>query len=788
MKCNPPLISRRKALTLLSGAGASALPRLAFTRPLALLGERVAIPLKLESQATGLADIVTHTNSAGDHTGSFVRPQSTLATAEAIKLAGKACEMWVTLVGPHTLRVSLLPVSSAGQVQQVEEDIILVPRRWPAAAAILRSRKESRKISWGESELVLSGDPPQVSIGSGGSILQQLEFRPEDASVRFLMSQEPVWGLGEGGRQFDRRGAAYPMRHGERVPDLRTDGARLPIPWVIGAGGWALFFHTPFGTFDLTGRKGVFQPRTGQPALPLDVFAVVAERPDQILREYAGLTGFPHMPPVWALGYQQSHRTLSGREEVMSEAETFRRKKLPCDVLIYLGTGFCPSGWNTGHGSYEFNPHVFPDPKQMIEKLHEEDFRIVLHEDKPPRHLHGRVTDTGAAAENPEDAAFYWKEHLKVFELGIDGWWADEGDWLDDTACLVRNRTYWEGAQQARPNVRPYTLNRNGYAGIQRYGWVWSGDIDCTWDTLRDQVAVGLNLGLSGMPYWGTDTGGFRTTPELTGELYARWFQFSAFCPLFRSHGRTWKLRLPWGWDTGSYGPIEVPQSALPPPGELHNAKVEPVCQKYLNMRYRLLPYLYTLVREAHETGLPIMRALWLHYPEDPRARTRSDEYLWGPDMLVAPVFEKGAQARKLYLPQGAWYDFWTEEKIEGGREIMRVVDLATLPLYVRAGSILPMGPVRQCTTETDREPVELVVYPGAGGRMGLYEDDGLTFNFRKGEFTRTRAIWEDKSRRMTLTVEGAARPREKQFRLRVVPESSPRLVTCKREKTVVKL
>ncbi|MGH7868077.1 MAG: TIM-barrel domain-containing protein, partial [Candidatus Dormibacteraceae bacterium] len=338
--------------------------------------------------------------------------------------------------------------------------------------------------------------------------------------------------------------------------------------------GWALFFNQPFGSFGLMGDQGQFEPWPTERPLPLDIFLVVAQDPQGLFSEYARLTGFPHMPPIWALGYQQSHRTLASREEVLSEAKTFRDKHLPCDVLIYLGTGFCPSGWNTGHGSFTFNKNVFPDPQEMIREFHQEDFRVALHVVKPPEHLHGRVSDTGTAAQEDDDAAHYWKEHLSVFDLGVDGWWADEGDPLDPIACLVRNRMYWEGPQIERPNVRPYTLNRNGYAGIQRYGWLWSGDIDCTWDAFKAQIAVGINTGLSGMPYWGTDTGGFVTTPELTGEMYVRWFQFSAFCPLFRSHGRTWKLRLPWGWDTGDYGPTEMErhrgESPLPDPRELH--------------------------------------------------------------------------------------------------------------------------------------------------------------------------------------------------------------------------
>ena len=166
---------------------------------------------------------------------------------------------------------------------------------------------------------------------------------------------------------------------------------------------------------------------------------------------------------------------------------------------------------------------------------------------------------------------------------------------------------------------------------MQRYGgWIWSGDIDSRWKTLAAQVPVGLNHSLSVSPFWGTDVGGFYPTRELTGELYVRWFQFGAFCPSFRAHGRTWHLRLPWGWNTGEFGPREHPED--PDPNELHNAAVEPICRKYLELRYRLLPYKYTLCREAHDTGLPLMRALWLHYPDDEQAVMRGDEYLWGRD------------------------------------------------------------------------------------------------------------------------------------------------------------
>jgi alpha-glucosidase (family GH31 glycosyl hydrolase) len=306
-----------------------------------------------------------------------------------------------------------------------------------------------------------------------------------------------------------------------------------------------------------------------------------------------------------------------------------------------------------------------------------------------------------------------------------------------------------------RPNVRPWSLHRNGFAGTARYGgWIWSGDTMSRWATLAAHVPVGLNHSLSLTPFWGSDIGGFVATRELTGELYTRWFQFAAFNPLFRSHGRTWHLRLPWGWNTGEYGPIETP--GHPDPSELQNAEVEPICRKYLELRYQLLPYNYTLMREACDRGLPPMRALWLHYPHDPAAVGLGDEYLWGRDMLVAPVVEKGAKMRRVYLPAGVWYDFWTGEKLAGSRWIERPVDLATMPLYVRAGGIIPLDPVRQYTSEPAPEPTTLNIYPGANGSFTLYDDDGVSLDYRKDIATWTRFNWDDRAN--TFTMEPGAR------------------------------
>ena len=350
---------------------------------------------------------------------------------------------------------------------------------------------------------------------------------------------------------------------------------------------------------------------------------------------------------------------------------------------------------------------------------------------------------------------------------------------------------YWDGARLWRPNERPYALHRNGHAGMQRYAaFLWSGDVYSTWETLKTHVPVAVNTGLSGIPYWGTDIGGFVPTSEYLGDLYVRWFQFAAFCPLFRSHGRTWHLRLPWGWNLGELGPEETATyqgAGRPPDAELHNAQVEPICKKFLELRYRLMPYLYSAVRETARTGMPIMRALWLHYPDDPVAVARGDQYLWGRDMLVAPVVEKGATSRRLYLPRGAWFDFWTEDKADGGREIDRAVDLATMPLYVRAGAIIPMGPVKQYTAEPVDGPLTVTVYPGANGSSSLYEDDGATLDYRKNAGTsRFSFRWVDATRMLAVSGGSADSPRT--FNARVAGATALKPVKVAGSPVTVKL
>ena len=545
-------------------------------------------------------------------------PGERAAAETTLQIAGRESEIQIAAVSACTFRLSILPIER-GQPSQVPANGSLVQNSWGPAIANLRGDVRAQTVKCGSLSVGVSPDPLAFSIATAkGETVQQLTVDQKTGAVSFAAGDSPLLGLGEGGKQFDRRGAIDAMVSGQDGYHLHTHGGRVPIPWLISTGGWAMFVHQPVGTFDFTGPVAKFLPASADATLPLDIFFIAASEPATIMSEYARLTGHAEMPPLWSFGYQQSHRTLASEEEVVGEAKTFREKRLPCDAMIYLGTGFCPSGWNTENGSFVWNSRVFPDPKKVLDELHKENFRAVVHVVILSDKLRGTVRDACELSRFDEaQASCHWDAHRKDFAMGVDGWWPDEGDPLDISSRLVRNRMYWEGPQIDRPNERPYALHRNGYAGMQRYAsFLWSGDVYSTWETLQVQVPIGVNTGLTGIPYWGTDIGGFVPTPEFTAELYVRWFQFGAFCPLFRCHGRAWKLRLPWGWNTGETGPVEITNyngAAIPDASQLHNAQVEPICRKYLELRYRMLPYLYSVAREGAATGMPIMRALWLH-------------------------------------------------------------------------------------------------------------------------------------------------------------------------------
>jgi alpha-glucosidase/alpha-D-xyloside xylohydrolase len=765
------------------------------------------------------------------HTVAFVLA-ATLGTApvdaQPITAAGQPAQLDVRAAGERSLRITLKPVSFT---EPFPINPAIVNRREWAPALSLRTLARPVRKRIGALSVDVRPDPLTLRVtNQAGALVQEIVFE-RDGTLSFRLDDHPVLGLGEGGPlpdkgaawrehpvQFDRRGRLDTMQ-----PRWQADmyGSRNPVAMLLGTGGWGLFVAAPWGQVDLRqSARGVFIPWTPSDAervpqternqqqalakgLPppatvvpglYDLFVFDAADPATAMKDFSVLTGPAAMPPLWALGYMQSHRTLENDAQMVGIADTFRRKQIPLDAVIYLGTGFTPRGWNTKQPSFQFNPDVFTrDPAAVIADLHARHVKVVVHmvpwdRDRLPT-LQGTIPPRPGETLDDSHLASYWRQHVPLVKAGIDAFWPDEGDWFNLHERITRHQLYYQGHLATTPNVRPWSLQRNGYPGIAQWGgWVWSGDTDSSWKTLEAQIAVGLNYSLSIGPYWGSDIGGFYANNELTGELYARWFQFAAFCGSFRSHGRTWWTRLPWGWGLAEMGPREHNNTNAPIPpddrrniltSELNNAAIEPIARKYAELRYQLLPYTYTLAWEARARGLPLMRAMWLHYPDDIRARGIGTQFLWGRDLLVAPVFTKGATTRDVYLPQGDWYDWWTSEKVAGGGTVTRAVDLGTMPLYVRAGAIVPVDPVRQYTSQTVTEPTTLKVYTGADGDYTLYADDGISQDYLAARGTWIRMVWNDRRRQLSLEPGGPAGatnlPTTRTFRVVLLPAGTTR-------------
>lgn len=720
----------------------------------------------------------------------------------------------IRAVGESSVRITLCPVGMEGEFVATP---VLVDFVKSAPVLEIDPSALGETISAEVGSLRVSVEPLPLTVkvsNAAGKTVQQLTFE-NDGALTFRLDDQPVVGLGEGGPgfgeevdwrkqpvEFDRRGRLHEMRpHWQR----QAYGSRNPVALMFGTSGWGLYIPMPWGRVDLSdSHEGRFLPldpasadlkrqsfanqgdQLGKgvpPAASLvpgyfDVFVFDASDPTAAMRDIAKISGHAVMPPKWALGYMQSHRTLEDDAQMLRIVDTFREKQIPLDAVIYLGTGFTPRGWNTRQPSFGFNPEVFHrDPREVLADLHARSVKVVLHmvpwdRDRLPT-LRGSIPPATNEDTGPGHLAAYWREHEPLVAAGVDGWWPDEGDWFDLFERMKRHQLYYEGPLSTQPEVRPWSLHRNGHLGVARWGgWIWSGDTDSSWKSLETQIANGINHSLSVSPYWGTDIGGFFPSAELDGELYARWFQFGAFCPSFRAHGQTWQTRLPWGWGQSDRGPLE---SNTPPlAAAMNNPEIEPIAKRYAELRYRLLPYNYSLAWQARAEGLPLIRALWLHNPDDPRAAAIGDQYLWGRDILVAPVYEKGADTRDVYLPAGIWYDWWTLEKHTGRQTITRDVDLGTLPLFVRAGAIIPLDPLRQFTAQPVNEPTTLRIFPGADGQFTFYDDDGVSLDYLKDEQTIINMQWNDAAQTLSLLPggDGTARTTPREFIVEIATDT----------------
>ncbi len=736
------------------------------------------------------------------------------ALSQPIRINGTHAQLAIRPVAQKAVRITIKPYDYPTTFPYTPS----VAENLPVSKAVIDQKDITGTLvrKCGALTVTISNHPLTVTVSKDrGRLVQSLVFDSTGA-IHFKTGNRPVLGLGEGGPnpargvnwrelpvQFDRRGAMDSMQ-----PRWQSNayGSRNPVAMLVGTSGWGLFVATPWVLADLRDAgEGVLIPWKPTPAdvlpqneknqdlqqgkgLPpvennrpglYDIFVFDAEEPAVLMKDFSTVTGPAVLPPKWALGYMQSHRTLRDETQMTGVVDTFRQKKIPLDAVIYLGTGFAPRGWNTQQPSFTPHPEVFAnsDIEPFITGMHNRHVKVVLHmvpwdRDSLPT-LEGSIPAKPGEPLRPGHIQPYWQQHIPLVSKGVDAFWPDEGDWFNLHERIKRHQLYYQGSLFSSPQKRPWSLQRNGYPGIAQWGgWVWSGDTESSWKTLEAQIAVGLNYSLSIGPYWGSDIGGFYSGPETTGELYARWFQFGSFCGSFRSHGRTWRTRLPWGWGQSIMDPIEDRQP--PPASALNDPTIEPIVKQYDELRYQLLPYTYTLAWEARFTGLPLMRALWLHYPSDTIATGIGSQYLWGRDLLIAPVFEKGARAKKLYLPEGDWYDWWTKEKVAGKQYITRAVDLSVMPVYVRAGAIIPLDTIRQYSTERVTTPTTLEVYTGADGDFTLYEDDGQSQDYLQKKGSWIHLQWNDRDKKLTLQP-GAPKgytnlPVNRTFRVRLQP------------------
>ncbi len=595
-----------------------------------------------------------------------------------------------------------------------------------------------------EAPAALPEEPPLLSQTENGGLWMD----GWEVGVRFdLWPGERFFGLGEpdqrkGPIPVDHRGRRYPVWH-KHLPAP----SRLVLPVLVSSRGYGLFIDNPWpAEWDL-GSDGAhfgYTARGGQ----MVYYFVAGPELTTVLRRYTRLTGRPALAPRWGFGLLQSKFGYKNRAEVEELVATFREKGIPLDCIIL------DLYWFKRMGDLCFDRTAFPDPEEMVRKLREDGIRIITIEEPyvtRGSRLFPEAERLGLLGRRPDGSPYtfpfwagetglvdftqplarqWWAEkHRELLRMGIAGWWTDLNEpeehppdmiHAGGPAAAVRN-TYALQMIRAlalmqelyRPEGRLFVLSRAGWPGIQALGaGQWSGDVATRWSDLANQIPLGLSMAMAGFAYWNTDIGGFTGDPP-SPELYVRWIQFGAFTPTMRPHGAH-QGREPWAF------------------GE----EAERIAVEYIRLRYRLLPYTYTIARECYDTGLPMMRPLVLHYPDDPRTHALTDQYLWGRDILVAPVVTEGATQRRVYLPEGEWYDFWTGRRMRGGRTITAQAPLERLPLYVRAGAIIPMAPEDRQRTGERLEELTLAVFPGAAPfSFTLYEDDGETTGYRRGEY-----------------------------------------------------
>ncbi len=648
----------------------------------------------------------------------------------------------------------------------------------------------------------LAVDSLRRRSGPGSAADSQSAGERPRFTARFTWPDEQhFYGLGEGGKQFDRLDGARQLwnSHFGRGP-----GSDIGVPLLVSTAGYGLFFDNTSDARLEVGRTEdedqiLYQVEGGA----LDWYFLYGSDLRGVLGEAADLLGHAPLPPRWALGFLQSTRHFEDTAELLRLPRSLRDRGIPCDALIFLSTYGDAMGWNRGVGHLGFQPDLIPRPAELLAELRKQGFQVITHE-YPVLHaespLFAQAKERGFLLDegyenltpasrpstnfqegqryidfsNPSAREWWWDQHRRLADFGVGAWWLDGGEGPSSRAVLhggdgrtlhnifdrYRFQAFAAGEERDYPNRRPFLLCRSGAAGMARFGATcWSGDVNNTFATLEAHVPLGLNTGMSGIPNWGSDIGGFFHPIAESGELFARWFQFGAFSPGFRAHGWVWREHLMWA----------------------HGPEVEAICKRFVELRYQLLPYTYTLAWQAHVGGLPFMRPLVLNYPDDPSVWELGSQYLWGDDILVAPVTREGATSWPVYLPKGAWYDFWTGRRYEGPLGVTVEAPLDRMPLFVRGGAILPLAPIAQFDGERSWDEILLQIYPDGTSRFDLYEDDGRTNAYRQGGYATTAITCTLEGSRTTVRIDppvgdAAVIPANRRYVLHVLGDPASRI------------
>ncbi|HWF66126.1 MAG TPA: TIM-barrel domain-containing protein [Acidobacteriaceae bacterium] len=567
--------------------------------------------------------------------------------------------------------------------------------------------------------------------------------------------------------------------------ELGQQNTDIAIPLLVSSKGYGLLWNTASLSF-FDNRFAPALSISSIAANAVDYYFLYGPEMDGVIHEYRQLTGHAPMFPQWAFGFMQSKDVYHSQAELLDIARRYRTEHLPMDVLVQ------DADWWKKQGDLEFNKN-YPDVPATLKELGDEHVHTMISvwglfdgdsaNLRTLRRKHWEIPGTHVYdPTNPAAVDFFWS--ILPGPLLRQGW---ESFWLDSSEpeesyphggdAILQDKTLAIGSgamytnifpfmhtggiaqhwRKAAPDKRVLLLTRSAFLGQQRHGTiVWSGDLYPTHLQFQRQIPAGLNFALSGMPYWTTDIAGYWPLYEGASmmtpadqELYARWFQFGAFCPIFRTHGRRNQNEI-WAY-----------------------SKVEPILIQYDKLRYRMLPYLYSLAWKVTSEDYTIQRPLLMDWRTDPKVLNVADEYMFGPAFLVSPVWKEGATRRDVYLPAAAaWYDFWTGKRLAGGQDLTVAAPLETLPLFVRAGSIVPLGPEIEYTGQKPSDPMDLRVYRGADGSFSLYEDEGDTYGYEKGRYAVIPMHWNDASSTLTLGKRSGTFPgmiAQRKFRVVVV-------------------